>query len=611
MDQKLFLLSLLVACSLIHASIAGKVENFEVKINQTTGGFQLYLSDKLWFNSGTVFIHNNGKWHTPLDGSLKLTGNSTATGELDWGPMDIYNFNWMDMDGHKYTTYSVVFREIPVVIFGQQWDDGGNNTSVGKDDTTLSMWPTLKLEDLSGVELGFTTWAGGQLGKQTTGKLDSKTEEIYNKVDGGFPIAIFDSQMENTLVIAPQNSFMSGHQTTWKPSEAKDGNYWGSGLLGTVESVPAGYSMETIMVAGNNISDTLGKWGGLIRERYGKKESYRLADYSINYLGYYTDNGACYYYYSGQFDNYEQALIDVKDQARDNNIPYKFLQLDSWWYFKGMNDGVKNWTAMPSIFPHGIKYVSNKTHLPIVAHNRFFSPDTDYAKQNGGKYNFIIDEGNIALPDDPQFWQDLLRNARDEWNLITYEQDWLLTSFGKVKELEMDLGLGKTWLGQMADAAMDLGITIQYCMSWPRHALQSVMLPAVTHMRVSEDYHPGNENWNIGDSTMLAHTLGLAAFKDTFRTLDVEKNCKFATPEPYPELITYVAALSGGPVGPGDTSLAFNKTLIMATCREDGLLLKPTRPAMSMDKTFVQRAFGTGGPDGIVSAAYTLVRCNV
>lgn len=607
-DVLYILLLLFVAtCTICTATIrsSGPVENLEVKIEEDTGGFQIYISGKLWFNSGDGYVHNNGKWYTTQDGSLKMTGKSTATGRLDWGPMNITNFHWKDADGHQYTTYTVVFQEVPVVLFGQQWDDGGNNTSVGKDDTTLSMWPTLRIEDHPGVQLGYTTWAGGMVGSQPTGKLDSNITEIYNKVDGGFPLAIFDSNMENTLVVAPQNTLMSGHQTTWKP-KGVDVPLWGSGFLGTVESIPAGYSMETTFVAGQNVSDTIDKWGKLMRLRYGKKDDYRLTDFSINYLGYYTDNGACYYYYNGEYKNYEEALIDVKKKAVESGIPYRYLQLDSWWYYKGEGDGVKNWTAMTDIFPRGIRYVSNSTQWPIVAHNRYFSPDTDYAKQNGGKYDFIIDKG-IALPNDPAFWQDLLRDGRDNWNLRVYEQDWLLTEFGRLKELEMDLGLGKNWLGEMGEAAKELGLTIQYCMAWTRHVLQSVMIPTVTQMRVSGDYHPGNENWRIGDSTMLAHALSIAAFKDTFRTLKTEENCKFMDPEPYPALETYIAVLTGGPVGPGDTASSFNKTLLKATCMDDGLLFKPTKPTMSLDGTFLQRAFGTGGPNGQVYSSYSVV----
>ena len=51
-------------------------------------------------------------------------------------------------------------------------------------------------------------------------------------------------------------------------------------------------------------------------------------------------------------------------------------------------------------------------------------------------------------------------------------------------------------------------------MPWTRHILQSVAIPAVTQVRVSDDYQPSNSQWIIGDTTILAHAMGLAAFKD-------------------------------------------------------------------------------------------------
>ena len=40
----------------------------------------------------------------------------------------------------------------------------------------------------------------------------------------------------------------------------------------------------------------------------------------------------------------------------------------------------------------------------------------------------------------------------------------------------------------------------------------------------------------------------------------------------------------------------------------DGCLLQPTHPALSLDSTFVQQAFGSGGPDGHnIAVAYTEV----
>jgi len=49
------------------------------------------------------------------------------------------------------------------------------------------------------------------------------------------------------------------------------------------------------------------------------------------------------------------------------------IQIDSWWYYRGIGDGVKNWTAMADVFPDGIATsFSNKTEWMLVAHNRYW-----------------------------------------------------------------------------------------------------------------------------------------------------------------------------------------------------------------------------------------------
>ena len=595
---------LLIGKDVLSAPVKGPVENMEVKINEKTGGFQLYLSDKLWFNSADLWVHNNGRWLTTQDKSLVLVDKSSFSGRLDWGPMEVTNFEWKSSDGSfHFSTYTVVFQDVPAVIFGQRWDDGGTHTNTTSRDV-ISLWPTFKIEDMKDVERGYMTYSGNFAVAVQIEKISS-SNSIYSNIDGGLPLIIYDSDMKNTIVISPQNTFMSATQTSFLP-DGYDSPIFGLGIVSAVDTVPKGYEMETLVVAGENITGTMEKWGKLLRIRYKKEDHYRLADFTINYLGYYTDNGACYYYHTGEYDNYEDALIAVKENGLKSGIPHRYVQLDSWWYYKGEVGGVKNWTAKPSVFPHGIWYFSNKTDWPIVAHNRYWSNNTDYAKQNGGIFNFIIDEDGYALPVDAEFWRYLLSTAKDEWNLKVYEQDWLDNEYSNLNELTADLNLGQMWLLQMGEAAEELGLTIQYCMPWPRHILQSVMIPTVTQIRASDDYRPGNMNWRLGDTTIMAHALGLAAFKDDFHTVSNEPNCRF-NPEPYPALETYVAALSGGPVGPSDTAKSFNKTLIMATCMADGRLLKPSRPAMSLDSTVLYRAFGEGGPNGDVVASYSEV----
>lgn len=54
--------------------------------------------------------------------------------------------------------------------------------------------------------------------------------------------------------------------------------------------------------------------------------------------------------------------------------------------------------------------------------------------------------------------------------------------FSGVQGLLHNLTLGEQWLTQMAEAAQDAGIYIQYCMSNPRHAMQSLLYPMVTQV---------------------------------------------------------------------------------------------------------------------------------
>jgi len=40
------------------------------------------------------------------------------------------------------------------------------------------------------------------------------------------------------------------------------------------------------MVGGDTVTNTIQQWGNMMRKYYGKDDSYRKSDFSINYLGY-------------------------------------------------------------------------------------------------------------------------------------------------------------------------------------------------------------------------------------------------------------------------------------------------------------------------------------
>eukprot|EP01043_Picozoa_sp_COSAG02_P034501 COSAG02_NODE_2416_length_8909_cov_10.038252_5_plen_183_part_00 len=156
-----------------------------------------------------------------------------------------------------------------------------------------------------------------------------------------------------------------------------------------------------------------------------------------------------------------------------------------------------------------------------------WSNNTDYAVANGGSFQFSDSTAPMVVPLEQRFWDFLFGNAANKWGLAVYEQDWLFNEFEGVPLLTQNATAGRNWLLQMGKAAETAGITIQLCMAYPRMALQSVELPAVTQIRVSDDYVPGPywthedsapQQWRIGGSSILADALSLSAFKDNFWT---------------------------------------------------------------------------------------------
>jgi len=175
--------------------------------------------------------------------------------------------------------------------------------------------------------------------------------------------------------------------------------------------------------------------------------------------------------------------------------------------------------------------------------------------------------------------------------MIVYEQDWLVDQFLNMEATQNNVSTAFNWMTNMDFAATKAGVTIQLCMPLPNHVLQTVMMNSVTQIRASGDYQRqiyNNNNWAIGYTSLLHHSLGVFPFKDCFwssnqtQTGCVAKVCH----EPNAVLETLSALLSTGAVGPADKIGYLDKVNLMQTCRTDGVLLKPDVPAMTMDLAF-------------------------
>ena len=113
------------------------------------------------------------------------------------------------------------------------------------------------------------------------------------------------------------------------------------------------------------------------------------------------------------------------------------------------------------------------------------------------------------------------------WGLAVYEQDWQDRQTVDMTVTHTNFTAGRDWLTLMGEGAGLQGVTLQYCMSLPRHVLQSAEIASVRRLRTSGDYILSKDNWRLGISTLLASALGLSSFKNVFWSSERNPGNKF------------------------------------------------------------------------------------
>ncbi len=118
---------------------------------------------------------------------------------------------------------------------------------------------------------------------------------IPSGVSGAGPIVVFTHDLSASIVISAFSNFMAHNQYY-----DTDNSILYYGVMGSVQSIPAGYVIETIIYAGEGINSVMLGWGDVLLQQYGKERDAYKRDFTLRYLGYSTDNGA--YYVSGSDD---------------------------------------------------------------------------------------------------------------------------------------------------------------------------------------------------------------------------------------------------------------------------------------------------------------------
>jgi hypothetical protein len=353
-----------------------------------------------------------------------------------------------------------------------------------------------------------------------------------------------------------------------------------------IKDIPRGLAHRTLLIVANGINRAFDTWGHALTDLNGKVRPANDADPSLKSLGYWTDNGASYYYNYEDSLGYTGTLLAVKDEFAKAGVALGYMQIDSWWYPKGEDghwnhyapwnpEGIYRYEAHPDIFPKGLGGFQKDLALPLITHARWIDAKSPYRQKYKMSNNVIVD---------PAYWMTVGTLLRDS-GVFGYEQDWMDEWATAAYNLD-DQNAFVDDMGRMSDT---FGLSMQYCMATPRHFLQSTKYGHLTTVRVSEDVFTRDKWDQFFYSSRLASALGIYPFTDVFRSNE--------------KVSMLIATLSAGIVGVGDRLGEINAENLLYAVRPDGIIVKPDVPAVPTDESILNDAHNAGEP--LVSFTYT------
>ncbi len=389
----------------------------------------------------------------------------------------------------------------------------------------------------------------------------------------GTPWLLFDAKA-NAMVISPASHFIIA-------AMRGDGRHlMASGLNSQLSRVPAGFRQQTLMVVTPGIRDAWDIWGHALTALGGKRRPGNEADVTLKYYGYWTDNGAHYYYRFDPQLGYEGTLEAVIAQYRKEKIPVHYLQLDSWWYEKAYPGippgdttgrwnsfgGIMRYHADPTLFPQGLAAFQRAVGLPLVTHSRWISRHSPYRRE----YRI----SGIA-PIGMKWWNHITAYLESS-GVVTYEQDWQSLIDQKSPAFHNTINTGEEFYDHMALACQRHGLTMQYCMALPCDFLQGSRYGNLTSIRVSDDRFSRWRWRNFLYTSQLAESIGSWPWPDVYDSYEIDN--------------LLLDALSAGPVGTGDALGAEDRRNILKVVRADGVIVKPDVPITPLDRMYVEDA---------------------
>ena len=482
-------------------------------------------------------------WSFAGDLAQSVGGRTMSSGADNIGAYSEIDFTYTNSVGHAASIR--LYNDSPVVLL---------------TDTTLAAGPN---------DLAFPQWVSyPRTRSHLTYGASAFGEFSFSNFYGDSPWVFFNTNGDSFIISGATNYMVAS--TVMNASGVIS-----CGINSTITQLPAGFTHRVILTAQNGINQNYTTWGNALMALAGKTPPANDAAVELNKVGYWTDNGAQYYYNTNPPLGIQATLLAIKNEFTNKGIPLSYVQLDSWWYEKAPCDcwsstsGTYLYQADPTLFPTDLIGFQQQLGLPLITHARWIDPSSPYV----GQYTM-----SASVITDLRYWDDRMTYLKNS-GVVTFEQDWL--SANGVPAINLTNG-GNAYLGNMQAAAGARGINLQYCMPQAKEYLQSSLYSNLMTIRVSNDIF-GSARWRefIYDSR-LAQAVGAWPWTDEFRSGETRD--------------VLVATLSAGPVGTGDALGTVNKLNLSRAARPDGVIVKPDSPLVPTDSTYINDATGLNTP---------------
>jgi hypothetical protein len=213
-----------------------------------------------------------------------------------------------------------IYRALSIAIFRDVWNSAGANQHPFPAFDNLPAG----LMKFSYQRKTFGTYEFGALGPEG-------------------PWSLFD-KLGNVMMLSPADYFLVSRMNEL-PGGATE-----SRIARTIQTLPAGFSHSTLLVFDKGMNQAFSVWGSALLALGGKQRLANDANVVLAKLGYWTDNGARYYYKFDPQLGYAGTLLAIRNEFKKLGVPLGYMQLDSWWYPKGVN---ARWNSLSGALPDG------------------------------------------------------------------------------------------------------------------------------------------------------------------------------------------------------------------------------------------------------------------